>query len=105
MSKKIIRVHTVEPVYVGPKEPDISFPPSDTLTHPERLTEWTFADDDIGGVIITHRNPRAKELVVNGKKIPTPDGQVFVTRVGAGNLRDVQYEFEPIAPAKTKGAA
>ena len=106
---KIIRVHTREAVYVGPTEPERTFPPADTLNFVERVKEWTLEENDRGDVIITHRNPRARHMDVGGKKLETPNGQVWVTRVPAGNVLDVQYEFEAVAPpaaqTKMKGAA
>lgn len=106
---KIIRVHTRESVYVGPTEPERSFPPNETMQFPDRASEWAFVENAMGDVVITHRNPRAKWMDVGGKKVATPNGQVWVTRVPAGNVLDVQYEFEAVAPpaaqTKIKGAA
>lgn len=106
---KIIRVHTRETVYVGPTEPERSFPPNETLQLPDRAPEWSFVENAMGDVIITHRNPRARKMDVDGKKVETPHGQVWVTRVPASNVLDVQYAFEaapaPTAQTKIKGAA
>lgn len=107
MSKRIFRVHTFEAVYVGPKEPNATFPPGETMQMPDRATEWSFEAAE-HGVVITQKNPRATHREVAGKKVPTPLGQVWQTLVPWSNVRDVQYEEEPIAASaqtKIKGAA
>lgn len=110
--RRIYRIHTMQSVFVGPKEPNETFPPRETLDNADRLPEWSFEETE-RGILITQRNPRALSREIHDgrgatKRILTPQGQVWRTLVGWGNVRDVQYEDEPIAaPAAkpTKGAA
>jgi hypothetical protein len=111
VSKRIYRIHTIEAAFVGPQEPNSTFPPGETLQMPERAAEWSF-EENTAGVLITHRNPRAASRDVpdgdkGGKKRElTPNGQVWQTLVPWANVRDVQYVEEVLQPAaKLKGAA
>jgi hypothetical protein len=112
VSKRIYRLHLIESAYVGPKEPNLTFPPGETLQMPERITEWSF-EEVAAGIVITHRNPRALTREVSDgrgatKRVETPNGQVWQTLVPWANVRDVQYEDEVASvpvQQKMKGAA
>lgn len=106
MSKKIFRIHTFESVFVGPKEPNTTFPPNETHQMPERALEWTF-EELPAGILITQKNPRATTRDVSDgrgamKKQPTPNGQVWRTLVPWPNVRDVQYEEEVVTAPRVK---
>ena len=110
MSDKILRVHTIEAVYVGPKEPHSTLPPHDEVAVYGRNAEWVFREEKNGDVIVTHTNPRAVHMGKSEFAKPhAPHGMRYVTRIPAANIRDVQYEFDAL-PAPTslplaKGAA
>jgi hypothetical protein len=106
-SRKVAKIHVREAVYVGPTEPYESIPPLEDILH-GRAGNWTLVEKH-GDVYVTHCNPAAVNFEVDPvtKQYKAPHGLKSTTRIPAANLRDVQYEDEPLpAPATAiKGAA
>lgn len=98
--RKVFRVHTRDAVYVGPQLPFDTLPPNEEIMGVGRGGDWKLVEERNGDVTATWIDPRARE------EKTAPHGMRYTTRIPASNLKDVQYEFEPIAaPVPVKGAA